>query len=104
MTNTDIGTGAAALLCTTTYRPCCSFTNPEAQWYFHTGDQVPNNPTLPYQSTRGVDLGTVILSRNFLSTTIGIFHCDIRDASGVLQSLYVGIYTSTTGEFYTLSE
>jgi len=94
---TDIGTGSAALLCTTTYTPCCnSLDNPETQWYFPNRSQVPNNPALPYQRTRGP--GIVILNRNSESTTTGIFHCDIPDASGVLQSLYVGIYISSTGE------
>jgi len=33
-----------------------------------------------------------------------IFHCDIPDASGDIQSLYVGIYDMHTGESCTLSE
>ena len=99
VTNTEIGTGAAALVCITTYTPCCSgFGNPETQWYFPNGSQVPNNPTLPYRRTRGQNPGRVILSRNSETTITGIFHCDIPDASGAIQSLYVGIYSSTTGE------
>ena len=98
VTNTEIGTGAAALVCTTDYRPCCSSANPETRWYFPNGNPVPNNPALPYQRTRGQNLGTMILSRNSESTITGIFHCDISDVYGVTQSLYVGIYTSTTGE------
>ena len=104
---TDIETGAAALLCTTTYTPCCYSTNPETQWYFPNGSQVPNNPALPYQRTRrarGWLPGRVILSRNFESTTTGIFHCDIPVASGATESLYVGIYDSGTGESGILSE
>ena len=98
VTSTDIGTGDAGLVCTTTYRPCCDSANPETQWYFPNGNPVPNNPALPYQRTRGQNPGRVILSRNSESTITGIFHCDIPDDSGVIQSLYVGIYTSTTGE------
>ena len=98
VTSTDIGTGSAALLCTTTYRPCCNAANPETQWYFPNGTQVPNNPALPYQRTRRRDLGAVILNRNYGTTTTGMFHCDIPDDNGVLRSLYVGIYDSTTGE------
>jgi len=98
VTNTDIGTGAAALACTTTYTPCCNSANPETQWYFPNGSQVPNNPNLPYQRTRGHFPGRVILNRNSESTTTGIFHCDLPDASGSPQSLYVGIYDSNTGE------
>ena len=101
----DIETGVAALVCATTYRPCCSsFENPETQWYFPNGSRVPNNPNLPYQRTRVRELGTVILSRNSESTTTGHFRCDIPDATGVTQSLYVGIYTCATGEFCTLCE
>jgi len=105
VTMTDIGTGVAALVCTTTYTPCCtSFNNPETQWYFPNGSAVPNNPALPYRRTRGRNPGSVNLNRNSESTITGIFHCDIPNESGVAQSLYVGIYTSTTGEFCTLSE
>jgi len=105
VTNTDIGTGAAALACNTTYTPCCtSFENPETDWYFPNGSRVPNDPYLPYQRTRGRFSGRVILNRNSESTTTGIFHCDIPDASGVTQSLYVGIYDNGTGESCTLSE
>jgi len=103
VTNTDIGTGSAALNCTTTYTPCCSSDNPETQWYFPNGSQVPNNRNLPYQRTRGQNPGRVILNRNSESNITGIFHCTIPDASGVTQSLYVGIYTATTGESCTLS-
>ena len=105
VTNTEIGTGAAALACNTTYTPCCtSFENPETDWYFPNGSRVPNDPYLPYQRTRGRFSGRVTLNRNSESTTTGIFHCDIPDASGDIQSLYVGIYDMHTGESCTLSE
>ena len=104
MTNTDIGTGAAALVCTTTFTPCCTSGNPETQWYFPNGSQVPNNLNLPYQRTRGRFPGRVILSRNSESSITGLFHCDIPDADNITQSLYVGIYDNSTGESCTLSE
>ena len=94
---TYIGTGSAALLCSTIYTPCCDSANPETQWYFPNGSQVPNNPALPYQRTRGTNPGRVILNRNSEDTIMGMFHCDVPDASNALQSLYVGIYTITTG-------
>jgi len=104
VTNTDIGTGAAALVCTTVYTPCCTSANPETQCYFPNGSQIPNNPALPYQRTRGQNPGRVILNRNSHSTTTGIFRCDLPDASGATDSLYVGIYDSGTGESCILSE
>ena len=104
VTMTDIGTGAAALVCKTYYIPCCDSGNPETQWYFPDGSLVPNDPALPYQRTRGKYPGRVILSRNSNSTITGIFHCDIPDVNGVIQSLYVGIYDDSTGESCILSE
>ena len=101
---TAIGTGAAALVCTTTRTPCCTSTNPETQWFFPNETRVPNDPTLPYQRTRGPAAGRLNLNRNSESTVSGFFHCEIPDASGDIQSLYVWIYASTTGEFCTLSE
>jgi len=97
VTNSDIGTGYATLVCTTFY-PLCCYSGTGTEWYFPNGSRVPNDPALPYQRTRGQHPGRVILSRNSESTTTGIFHCDILAASGVKQSLYVGIYDSTTGE------
>ena len=106
VTITDIGTDSAALLCTTTYTPCC-FTSPlpGTNWYYPDGSQVENNDTLPYYRSRtdatSDPPGRVILHRNPGATTTGIFRCDIRDASGTFQSLYVGIYNAT-GESYTM--
>ena len=104
---TDIGTGTAALLCTTTYSPCCfSVPLPGNHWYFPDGTQVENTNTLPYYRSRmdgnsSPEPGTVLLHRNPGGNTTGIFHCEIRDATGAFQSIYVGIYTTTTGESCT---
>ena len=96
---TDIGTDSAALICTTTARYCCLSTD-GSHWYFPDGSQVQRTETQPYYRTRTFSRGggTVLLHRNPGATTTGVFHCDIRDASGGLQSLHVGIYTATTGE------
>ena len=108
VTITDIGTGSAALRCTTIYRPCC-FSNPPTHWYFPNGSQIYNTNTLPYYRSRidGSPLtpgraGAVLLHRNPGATTTGVFCCDILNANGDLQSIYVGIYTATTGESCTV--
>ena len=106
----DIGTGSAALLCTTTYRPCCfSLPQPGTHWYFPNGSRVENTNTLPYYRSRGDAspynpgrIGAVILHCNPEGTTTGVFRCEIHDATGAFQSIYVGIYTATTGESCTL--
>ena len=103
VTITDIGTGSAALICTTTNLACCLSTD-GSHWYLPDGSAVQRTSTTYYR-TRTVNkgiVGTVSLNRNPGATTTGVFHCDIPDASGDLQSLYVGIYTMTTGESCTL--
>ena len=99
---TDIGTGSAALICTTTNSGCCSSANSETQWYFPNGSQVLSNSSMTFSRTRSTSPGAVRLNRNPEATTTGVFHCDVPDDSGDLQSLYVGIYNATTGESCTL--
>ena len=103
VTITDIGTGSAALICTTTASYCCLSTD-GSHWYFPDESQVQRTGTTYYRTRTIAALGggTVVLHRNPGATTTGVFHCDIPDASGDLQSLYVGIYTATTGESCTL--
>ena len=101
---TDIGTGSAALRCTSTIRRGCCFSGPPpgTHWYFPNETRVERFNTLPYYrnrtDARRSPPGTVLLHRNAGATTTGIFRCDILDANGIFQSLYVGIYTATTGE------
>ena len=107
VTITDIGTGSAALNCTTTYIPCCySVPPPGTHWYFPNESRVDRFNTLPYYRSRMDGQlsppGAVLLHRNPGATTTGVFHCEIHDATGIFQSIYVGIYTATTGEFCTL--
>ena len=101
VTITDIGTGSASLICTTTRTSCCLSTD-GSHWYFPDGSAVHRSESLPYYRTRTSlsysGIGTVRLNRNPGATTTGIFNCDILDGSGDLQSIYVGIYTATTGE------
>ena len=105
----DIGTGSYALRCITTFKPCCfSGPSPGTHWYFPNESRVENTNTLPYYRSR-IDAsssppGTVFLHRNSDGATTGVFRCEIRDddGTGTFQSIYVGIYTATTGESCTL--
>ena len=100
VTRTDIGTGSAALLCTTTYSPCCTSGNIGTQWFFPDGSQVSNNGGLPYYRTRSISARAVLLNRNPEGTTTGIFRCDIPGPSGYTQSLYVTIYDGESCALY----
>ena len=96
---TDIGTDSAALLCTTTGFGCCTSSRGD-EWYFPDGSAVQRIGTTYYR-TRTITSGsggTVRLHRNPGATTTGVFRCDILGVG----SIYVGIYTATTGEPCTL--
>ena len=100
---TDIGTDGAALFCTTT-RPGCCLSSDKSNWYFPNRNAVQRSETQPYYRTRtfsNTGGGTVRLHRNSGATTTGVFNCTILDGSGNLHSIYVGIYTTTTGESTT---
>ena len=99
----DIGVDDAALICTTTHPDCCLSTD-GSHWYFPDGSLVQRTGTTYYRTRTSsyTGGGTVRLHRIPGATTTGVFHCDILDASGDLQSIYVGIYTATTGESCTL--
>ena len=102
---TDIGNDSAALICTST-RPDCCLSTDGSHWYFPDGSTVQRTSTTYYRtrtfSTAGVGGGTVVLHRNPGATTTGVFNCTIPDGSGDLQSIYVGIYTASTGKSCTL--
>jgi len=105
VTITDIGTGSAALLCATTHPACCLSTD-GSHWYFPDGRSVQRTGTTYYRRRTvksAFSLGEVLLHRNPGATTTGVFRCDILNGwpSKNLRSLYVGIYTATTGEFCT---
>ena len=102
---TEIGTGAAALNCITTLPGCC-FSSNGGGWFLPSGVEVMRDGSLPYYRTRAYNPGAILLNRNPEGTTTGIFRCDIPVTGifGDTQSLYVGVYTSTTGESCTLSE
>ena len=98
----EIGNNSAALLCSTILPGCC-FSGANG-WFLPNGNGVMRAESLPYYRTRAQYPGIILLHRNPEGTTTGIFRCDIPDGNNVLQSLYVGIYTNTTGESCTLSE
>ena len=92
-----IGEGADALICLTNNFSCCDESN--GIWYFPNSSQVP----LGHQGsgndvyiTRGPSLVRLHRRRSSMLPA-GLFHCKIPDASGVNQSIYVGIYPDHQG-------
>ena len=91
-------TSSQPLLCVTDRVDCCPPVNSSiaaGQWYFPDGNAVPNESGGNFYQTR--DFSAVRLLR-MSGETSGIFRCDIPDAVGMLQTLYVGVYGSGDGK------
>ena len=92
MLRTDIGEGAAALLCTTNSTTCCTISTGMriGAFYFPNGAYVPIPAgRLPYYSIRGTSM--ISLHRRYTTAQTGKFRCEIPDASGILVNLFINI-------------
>ena len=96
----DIGDSDNALLCMTDRSACCR--HPAiGNWFFPSGVRVPGNgdSSGDLWRTRGhmvVQLNRIGGGKN------GIYRCEIPDAMNVTQTLYIGVYRASTGEWYVL--
>ena len=106
MTLEDIGEGDDALLCVTDQTACCGRAQSLGRgvlgdWYYPNGTGVANSfivpPDLQWEFYRNRGQSVVRLNRR-RGGVAGIYHCEIPDANGVTQDMYVGVYTHDTGE------
>ena len=101
----DIGEGRDALLCLTDQPACCRhpYTKPMGQntignWFFPNGTRVPSSGNnWGFHRTRGP---SVVLMAREKGGVDGIYYCDIPDTAGVIQTVYIGVYNTSTGECY----
>ena len=100
MTLEDIGEDDDALLCITT---CCGppYTGEMVpalgNWYFPNGTRVPSHSIKwDFYRTRGQMVVRMYRRRGGED---GIYHCEIPDAMNVIQTIYIGVYSASTGEF-----
>ena len=106
VTVTDIGSNffISALFCLTPSLECCSDTEtPNAasvtrEWYQPDGRPVTsaNSPFIRTQASSAVSLHHDPF--NFDPPPSGMYRCEIPDASGTSQNIYVGIYPQGDGE------
>ena len=91
----DIGEGDDALLCVTNLTACCGH-GLNANWFFPNGTRVPNSAKQwNFYRSRGqmvVGLYRIRGGEN------GIYRCEIPDSMNVPQTIYIGVYTTSTGE------
>ena len=103
----DIGEHHTALLCLTNNTHCCSrqYTyggTIQGQWYFPNGTSVPNRGSYYifdghyWKFYRDRGLGVVRMHRR-RGGVVGIYRCEIPDANGVNQTLFVGLYNQGSG-------
>ena len=101
MTLEDIDVGYDALLCMTDLTACC---RPPyigywiGNWFFPNGTRVPS-PGEPWDVYRSRSQMVVHLNRRRGGVT-GIYRCVIPDIMNVSQTMYIGVYTASTGEWY----
>ena len=100
MTLEDINEGGDALLCLTDLTVCCRSSGNKStlgDWYFPNGTRVPGdgNQWDIYRIRTGQS--EVILNRR-RGGEEGIYRCVIPDTTGVKQTIYIGVYTASSGE------
>ena len=100
----DIGEDDTALLCTTNFTACCRapYTGENGSalghWYFPNGTIVPSNGTYwGIYRTRGQMVVGLNRRRGEVD---GIYRCKIPDSTNVTQTIYIGVYTGGSGEWY----
>ena len=100
----DIGEDDDALFCITNLTTCCRGTNGSVlgQWFFPNGTNVPNEfiseTSQPkWDFFRDRHQMTILMHRRG-GGVIGIYRCEIPDLTNVTQTVYIGVYNTSTGE------
>ena len=90
----DIGQGDDALLCVTDLPSQVQPTL--GNWFFPNLTRVPSSGAKwDYFRTRGQ---SVVHLQRRRGGEEGIYRCEIPDAAGVVQTLYIGVYSKDTGK------
>ena len=103
----DIGEDDGALNCMTDLADCCQqpYTDGTGQdtignWCFPNETRVPSSGMQwDFHRTRGQSVVRLHRRRGGVN---GIYSCMVPDATNVTQTLYIGLYTASTGECMTM--
>ena len=106
MTLENIGEGDDALLCMTNLTTCCRppYTGENGSalgdWYFPNGTAVSDSSNQSdFHTTRGQ---MVVRMNRRRGGVEGIYRCEIPDAINFTQTIYIGVYSASTGEWSIL--
>ena len=97
----NIGEGPDALLCMTNQTACCRPSQTQSalgNWFFPNGTRVPSLGA-QWDIYRTTGQMVVRLQRR-RGGEEGIYHCEIPDTLGFIQTIYIGVYSASTGEWY----
>ena len=97
----NIGESSNSLVCMTDNTACCSRDQVPGRgilgdWYYPNGTGLANNGWM-WEFYRNRGPSVVRLHRRRGGVT-GIYHCEIPDTAGVNQTMFIGVYTTGTGE------
>ena len=94
MTLEDIGEEGDALLCITNKIACCKPNgNASGNWFFPNGSRVLSGSDF-YR-----DSGQMVIRLNRRrGGENGIYRCEIPDSMNVIQTIYIGVYTASSGK------
>ena len=100
----DIGEGDDVLLCLTNLTACCRppYTNGRngsalGNWFFPNGTRVPSSGLQwDFHRTRG-HMRVALHRRR--GGEEGVYRCVVPDAMNVTQTIYIGLYSVSTGEW-----
>ena len=98
----DIGEGDGVLLCVTNLTACCVNGNGSASgnWFFPNETRVPSgSQQWDFYRTRG---HMVVRMHRRGGGVDGIYRCEIPDSMNVTQTINIGVYTASTGEWHLL--
>ena len=100
----DIGKGNDALLCITNLTTCCqpddTGRNALGNWYYPNGTRVPStSANWDIYRTRGQ---MVVRMHHRRGGVEGVYRCVVPDAMNVTQTIYIGVYSASTGEWSVL--
>ena len=102
----DIGENDTALLCMTNLTACCRppYTGENGsvlgRWFFPNGARVISSDNqVDFYRIRG-QMGIYLNRRK--GGVEGIYHCEIPDSVNIIQTIYIGLYTASTGEWHCL--
>ena len=97
----DIGEGHDALLCVTNQTTCCVppyAGSPIGNWFFPNGTRVPSSGAQwGFHRTRGQMVVRLLRRRGGAE---GIYRCEIPITLNIIQTIYIGVYSLSTGEWY----